>query len=699
MRVGRALLITTVFVTGILAVQPFLAFGQQTANAKGADWAGPNGNFPFNMNFNPQSTITSDNAKSLQVKWIWPVPLGPNTYNSGSPFGYNGQGVIVTPLIVKGLVYFVTNYHQVFALDARSGKTIWTKILPVLKFNGNINPFWGPFANVTGHYHAIWHTDTVRGQPLVWLVANNYTIFAFNALTGDTNLAFKMFDLKGSVPGNFGQYGTITPQIVIDEQKGILVAGVAVSEAANAGRGFFLAYDITQTPPRQLWRTFIIPPQDGSDPSWSIKSVQNMTYASIFDGTGAVDLKALSPTQLHDVLYADWGNFGFNGTHSFAGAATGWGGSWALDPHSHIAYVATAQTSPDTNASARPGPNLWANSVLALDVTSGQMIWAFKAVAHDLWDYDCSWNVILANATISGQQRQVVFKACKSGYVFALDAKTGKLLWNFLPPSLAVNQYSKMLNPLSKQDMTKPWFNYPSTKQALMAPGPVGGIESDIAYDPTLNTVFCGPYNYNFMTTIGPIKGPGVSYISTGSSNAFPSGPVNATVWAVDANTGKSLWSYYVPAVGFRGGITVSGGVVYVPLVDGTLRMLDAKTGKAIDNRLIGGPMAIQPSIGADADGNFVIIEPASTAGGALVAGAAAAGAGSPGYIFALGLPAGQEQQTQTVVNTLVSTSVQTVAGPSTGISPEAFYGAVGVAVIFVVATSALAVRLRKPAT
>ena len=51
----------------------------------------------------------------------------------------------------------------------------------------------------------------------------------------------------------------------------------------------------------------------------------------IFNGTGAINLKTLPNSTIHQLLYADWGNFGFNGTYSYAGTNTGWGGSWALD--------------------------------------------------------------------------------------------------------------------------------------------------------------------------------------------------------------------------------------------------------------------------------------------------------------------------------------------------------------------------------
>src|SRR5207249_7100249 len=207
-------------------------------------------------------------------------------------------------------------------------------------------------------------------------------------------------------------------------------------------------------------RTFLVPPQDGSDPNWSIKSVQNMSHAYIFDGQKAVDLKALSPSQLNAMLFRDWGNFGFNGTNSYAGAGPGWGGSWALDPSTGIAYVGTAQPSPDWNATTRPGPNLWSDSVMAIDVTTGKLVWAFQTTAHDLWDWDCSWSVMLANATVNGQMTKVVYKACKNGYFYALDAATGNMLWYFNPPNINSTQHSQLNDPLKTPDLTKGWSTY-----------------------------------------------------------------------------------------------------------------------------------------------------------------------------------------------------------------------------------------------
>src|SRR3989442_12765896 len=126
-----------------------------------------------------------------------------------------------------------------------------------------------------------------------------------------------------------------------------------------------------------------MPPQDGTDPSWSLNSVGNMSYAWIFHGGQNVNLKTLSAAQQRTLLYNDWGNMGFNGTRSYAGTGLGWGGAWVNDPATGIGYVATAQPGPDFNATTRPGPNLWSNSILAIEMTIGKIMWVFQSWHHD----------------------------------------------------------------------------------------------------------------------------------------------------------------------------------------------------------------------------------------------------------------------------------------------------------------------------
>ncbi len=661
------------------------------------------GNYPFNWNYVNQDQISASNLQNLQVSWIYPIASAPKVYAGD-------EGIQFTPMVVNGILYTLTNYHLLIALNAKDGSVLWQKTLPLLKFKFACAQCL--FANFTGHYHAMWYTSNVRGAPLVWVASNNYTIFAYNALTGDLNLQFTPFDpkLRSSIPGNFGYYDTITPYMVVDERSGVLITGGSVTEDTDSGRGFFMGYDITQTPPKLLWKTFLIPPQDGSDPNWSIKSVQNMSHAWIYNGqtNSAIDLKGLSASQQQSMLYGDWGNFGFNGTHSFAGAGIAWAGSWAVDPSTGISYVATAQQSPDINATFRPGPGLWANSVLALDSKTGKIIWAYKTTPHDLWDWDCSWGVILANVTISGQTQKAVFKGCKNGVLYGLNAATGAQIWAFNPPSVKRGLFNNFLDPTNPNDMKKPWPNYPSKVPFVGLAGLTGAIESNPAYDPSTNTVIVGTYNAPQLwtvTAVAPTKGvpygtPGIDF-----SKLKPAGPANTTVWAVDASTGQPKWSYFIDKIGFRGGVTVSNGVVYIGRSDGFIDMLSASTGKLITSKFIGSEMITNPAIAADANGNVKIFSPAS---GAASTGSYP-GVSAPGFLFALSLSA-PAVQTQTSVSTSVSTSVATSVSTSvatavqtlvqtTGVAPETLYAAIGVAVIFIIATGVLAVRRRSPAS
>jgi len=189
--------------------------------------------------------------------------------------------------------------------------------------------------------------------------------------------------------------------------------------------------------------------------------VQNSSYAWVFDGSKQVDLKALPNSTLYSMLYRDWGSFGYNGTVSFAGTDGGWGGSDAYDPQTGIVYVGTGQPSPDWNATTRPGLNLWSSSILAIDERTGKLVWGFQTSPHDLGDWDCAWSVMLANATINGQAQKVVMKGCKNGYFYALDAATGKMLWDFSAPTIKRATASAILDPTNKSEMVKPWANYP----------------------------------------------------------------------------------------------------------------------------------------------------------------------------------------------------------------------------------------------
>ncbi|MDG6967470.1 MAG: PQQ-binding-like beta-propeller repeat protein [Nitrososphaerota archaeon] len=652
-----------------------------------SDWIGPDGNFPFNWDYSPQTAINGSNVGHLDLKWLFPLPSPRNPSTLGS-------SVIITPIIAQGVVYYITSSDTVMAQDAANGQVLWSKDLS-LNYNYPGIGVAPEAPNLEGHYHAIWYTTVVRGEPLIWIAADNYTIFALNAASGAE--VMRLDYLPQGVSGNYGFYDPGGKQMVIDQARGILMVTVSDSEGTDAGRGFYEGWNVTASPPTLMWRTFVMPPQDGSDPLWSLHSVENASYAWVFNGTAQVNLKTLPNSTLYGMLYGDWGNMGFDGANSYAGTGGGWGGSDAFDPQTGIAYVTTAQPSPDWNATTRPGLDLWSSSVMALNETTGRMIWAFQTSPHDLSDYDCSWSVMLANATVDGQNQKVVMKGCKNGYFYALSAATGKMLWYFDAPTIARTPASQILDPTNRTEMVKPWANYPSTAPYIQNPCNSGGIESDPAYDPTTNLAFVATYNCPTYVSVVPTVGPGVPYGSFGRNLEYPPGglPSNTSIWAIDVSTGKPVWQFPIPDVGFRGGVDVSGGLVLVPAADGYLRAISEQTGQLVSEKYIGSGLCTQPAVGQDIQGQELLVFPVCNGNEVK----------SPlpvnnGVMMALGLAPFPTNSTPTLTETVTSTLTSTLVTTSyaAGVPSAEFFTTSALAVAFAAATVALlALRKRRP--
>src|SRR6267378_7386390 len=308
---------------------------------------------------------------------------------------------------------------------------------------------------------------------------------------------------------------------------------------------------------------------------------------------GAVNLKALTPAQLNATLYNDWGYVNQSpacaaatGGRSTGSTAAGWGSPWLLGtgPTSGLAFVNTNNKDPYTSA-CTPGPDLWSAAIMALNVTTGAWVWGFQALAHELWDYDCSWWQALGNETVGGVNTQVLWKTCKNGYLYELNALTGDLIWAWTPTQSIMPRfpYCFMLNPLNSTDMNLPFFN-PSLKDTLMYPSQFGAFENEGAYSPALNYLFLASQNVPQMAHyIAPNStnyktNSGVLFTPPPGATALANNLDNTTLFAVNAATGQSIWSHYIPNQGYRGGLSTSGGVVFLTLSSGSLLMINART-------------------------------------------------------------------------------------------------------------------------
>jgi hypothetical protein len=455
-----------------------------------------------------------------------------------------------------------------------------------------------------------------------------------------------------------------------------------------------------------------------------------------------VNWKTMSPTQLNASLYNDWGqvNQSAQCLAITAGASTGttgpgWGGPWVLGsgPTDGMAFVNTNNKDPFAGP-CNAGPDLWSAAALALDVTNGHWIWAFQTNAHDIWDYDCSWWQASGNVTISGVNTPVIFKTCKNGFLYVLNALTGHLIWAWSPPTSIIPRCAICWppDPTNKTQMSfdfptayNTWKTQPTTGAQppfLQFPSELAGFEDEQSFNPSSNTLFVAshivPYymfydglnSSTYFTSTGMHGTP----INKGTCSNCAASNNNSTIWSIDAATGNVNWHYLIPLQGFRGAVTLTGGMVLSTLSSGDLLILNQKDGTLVRDYYIGAPMDVAASVGAAANGQEYIIMPIGTCSFEAVVTCPGT---TPGNIIALTLsaiPASAVATTATVTSTAVSTSVSTttVAGGATtittattvtataaggGVDPTTLYGVAAVAVIFIIATGFLAMRGRKP--
>src|SRR5579872_24788 len=182
------LLFSTLLIALLLVLSPGM-LSTSTAQSSSScgtscQWNGPMGPYPYNWDYSNQTQLSASNVGNLQLSWVFPIPSAPSNEGAGIA---GAQGEIVTPLLVDGIVYTITEFHLLIAQSAATGKILWEQDIALINSSAadGVSP---PVS--AGHYHAIWYTSNVRGQPLIWVSPGNNGIYAFNALNGDIQLAF-----------------------------------------------------------------------------------------------------------------------------------------------------------------------------------------------------------------------------------------------------------------------------------------------------------------------------------------------------------------------------------------------------------------------------------------------------------------------------------------------------------------------------
>lgn len=259
----------------------------------------------------------------------------------------------------------------------------------------------------------------------------------------------------------------------------------------------------------------------------------------------------------------------------------------AIDTKSGMTFWSTGNPSPMPgtveypNAASRPGPNLYSESMLALDGRTGRLSWYNQVRQRDIFNYDLQNSPILATAQIKGQERGIVIATGKMGVVYAFDRMTGERYWE-TPVGLHKNDQLQKIPP---------------GEVVVAAPGFWGGIEAPSALaDGVLYVVTANLPSPYTATAFEAHDGDEAVNKLEGHVD-YASG--DAEVVAIDINTGKILWDIHLPSVSF-GSATVVNDLVFTATYDGVIYALARADGHTVWTYQAPGGIIAWPAIVGD---------------------------------------------------------------------------------------------------
>ncbi len=726
---------------GVFAVPRPASADAPTADT-GANWQYINYNLN-GTNYSPQTAISPSNVGNLVMNWTVPMPQTDPTWSSVNVRNCYPNcaqwsvepGTDTPPLVVQGIVYVATNQGVVYALNAANGAQVWSKTVtanytaalktvPLIESQvgagvlspcsstscGYNNTFWcsstvNPSANCRSpvqHKHGInYLTIPYKGtdQGIISVTGFDCEVWGFAAITGD--VAYHITNICSGVPGNGnGAFPATYSSDPPEYYNGMLVY-VMGGYTDMGGRSFIVAYNATQVlnagakgfdggypSGHQLWQVFLQPPASG-DSQWDY---ENCSVGWVFDYPAFVQngTKAIPCSQIPDSVKSigktssspggDWGV----PKAAASGVSTSWGQA-AIDNKTGIMYVGTGEAGPfeycygptcPATPNERPGLNLYSSTEMAIDLHTGKIVWWFQLLPHGLSDWDASWSSIIG--TTNGTES--IFKATKDGILFSLNAKDGSPNWVFSNPAVKWSPGLTPLDPTNATQMLTPWPNYPNGNWT-QSPSLAGALEMDLAYD---GQNIYGAW-FNSSPTVNAVDN-NTQYAITLKTLPWPD---NVTVTAVNGNTGKPVWSKFFNGFVFRGGMTVTNGMLIMPTGNGTIYFLNTQNGNVISKLYIGAPLFVDPTIGQAANGQWELLQ---VVGGGrwLAVGQVGGSLTAPGALMAFTLGAGGGGiGTTSTVTTAVAVASNL---PLNYIS----YGAVTFAIVVTIANIVIRGRSRK---
>src|SRR5499426_192498 len=396
-RLGSAV---TVLIVGLLSLTIALSRPQSSnqPSTKNGDWPYYTADVKGSK-YSPLDQINGSNFKDLEVAWRF------KTDNLGTRPEYKLEG---TPLVIKGIMYATGGTRRaVFALRADTGELLWTH-----------SEFEGARAvnsprQLSGRGVSYW---TDGKEERILYVSTGYRLIALDAKTGNRISSFGkdgVVDLKvGVVSGNGqqidlekGDAGLHSTPIVAGD---VVIIGMAMKEGMtvvthNNVKGQVRAFDARTG--KQLWAFHPIPRP---------------------------------------------GEFGNDTWHNNSWATNGNTGVWTqitVDEELGLVYLAVESPTSDFYGGHRPGNNLFGESLVCVDLKTGQRKWYYQLVHHPIWNFDNCCAPLLADITVNGRAIKAVALPSKEAFLYVFDRVTGEPVWPIEE------------RPVPKGDVTGEWYS------------------------------------------------------------------------------------------------------------------------------------------------------------------------------------------------------------------------------------------------
>ena len=525
-------------------------------------------NDPGGSRYSPAKQINKDNVTQLKLAWTFRTGALPHDEELDHKYAFE-----TTPILIDGTLFLSTPYNHVIALNASTGTKLW-------EYDPKLELPYGA-SEVTSRGVSVWRDPSAKSRPSCALRIFIGTLDArLIALDGATGKPCSDFGTNGEIdltnevrlrdPGDYEV--TSAPAVYKD----LVITGSSMGDnrAVTVERGIVRAYDVRTGKLRWTW-----------DP------------------------------------IAPWAYQ----TDPRTGAGNAWS-TLSVDPEHGLVFIPTGSASPDYYGGIRKGDNKWANSVVALKASTGEFVWGFQVIHHDLWDYD----VASQPALFSWKDgTPAIAITTKTGRLFVLNRLTGKPLlpvdeeavpksdipgeesWSTQPNS-HISLVPEQISPedaWGKDPQERQWcgekmkaaksgaiFTPPSLEGTLVFPSNVGGVNwGSSAYDPQRHLLFADTNRLIILAKLIP-------------RDKFQDARANAT--DSDRLHGEFARQTGAPFGMYRTPLLAASGLPCNPPPWGTVAAVDLFTGKVTWNVPLGS------FIPGKNTGTITLGGPIATAGG-----------------------------------------------------------------------------------